>query len=104
MRLSIRQSGLAAVIFLVTILAAVPSAPAQGYIYQPRSYYVVPPGYGYGPLFARPPILMYEPGPLPPVPSVGTFYELPSRYVARPAPRPNPDRAQRPMFQYQWNK
>ena len=81
-----------------------PDARAQGYIYQPRSYYVMPPGYGYGPLFARPPIMMYEPGPLPPLPSVGTFYELPPRNAPRPAPRINADRTQRPLFQYQWNK
>jgi hypothetical protein len=59
------------------------AARAVDYYYEPRSFYVTPPLYGFTyPVLGRAPIMVYEPAPPPVAPVVG-YYEVLPAPVAR---------------------
>jgi hypothetical protein len=64
------------------LVACGQSARADGYYYEARSLYVMPPMYAYQPIFAPQPIVVYEPVAVRPAPVAG--YVVP---IAAPAPR-----------------
>jgi len=58
------------------LVACGQTARADGYYYQPRSFYVMPPAYGYQPVFAPQPIVVYEPVAIRPAPVAGYVYPV----------------------------
>jgi len=67
------------------LLACGQMARADGYYYQPRSFYVMPPVYNYQPVFAPQPIVYYEPVVVRPAPVAGFVYPVAAPVVAAPA-------------------
>ncbi|MBS0262368.1 MAG: hypothetical protein JSS02_10495 [Planctomycetes bacterium] len=61
---------------------------ADGYYYQPRSLYVMPPVYAYQPVFAPPPIVYYEPVAVRPAPVAGYVVPVAAPVVPVVAARP----------------
>jgi len=71
------------------LAAGTASVRADGYYYQPRSFYVTPPIYANLPVFGSPPIVVYEPVVTYPAPVAGYFTPI-GATVSAPAVAPVP--------------
>lgn len=76
---------LAAALAAGALLATSAAVRADGYYYQPRSLYVMPPLYAYTSVFGPQPIIVYEPVVTYPAPVAGYYAPLAAR-AAYPAP------------------
>lgn len=76
------QRAVAAAVGAGALLAAAAGAKADGYYYQPRSLYVMPPLYSYVSVFGPQPIIVYEPVVTYPAPVAGYYAPLSTQSAA----------------------
>src|SRR5262245_5260483 len=75
----------AAALAVGALLATSAAVRADGYYYEPRSFYVMPPLYAYTSVFGPQPIIVYEPVVTYPAPVAGYYAPIATR-TAYPAP------------------
>ena len=75
----------AAVLVTGALSTASAAVRGDGYYYEPRSFYVMPPLYAYTSVFGPQPIIVYEPVVTYPAPVAG-YYAPIARRAAYPAP------------------